>query len=184
MAARLSEIRDRPFELLQELERRGRVVASGRGREGAQQEEWMGVGFRVGHVLLVAARDEVREVLPFPGITRLPGAKPWLMGIANVRGQLLAVTDLNAFLGGAPTDIGRSARVVVVNHNEILAGLLVDEVRGFRRFVPAEKVASTPDVASGMLPFVTTAYRSGDELWGVLSLPGLVEASSFLSAAG
>lgn len=184
MASSLAALRTRPFELLQELERRGRVVASGRGREGAQQEEWVGVGFRVEQVLLVAARDEVREVLPFQNMTKLPGAKAWLLGLANVRGQLLPVTDLNAFFGGPPTDIGRGTRIVMVNHADTPAGLLVDEVRGFRRFVPSEQVASMPDVPPGMMPFVTRAYSSGDEIWGVLSLPGLVEAPSFLSAAG
>lgn len=184
MAASLAALRTEPFELLRELERRGRLVASGRGREGAQQQEWVGVGFRVGQVLLVAAREEVREVLPYQNITTLPGAKSWLLGLANVRGQLLPVTDLNAFFGGAPTDIGRGTRVIMVNHADTPAGLLVDEVRGFRRFVPSEQVASMPDVPAGMMPFVTRAYGSGDDIWGVLSLPGLVEAPSFLSAAG
>lgn len=184
MPSTLAALRTRPFELLQELERRGRMAASGRGREGVQQEEWVGVGFRVDQVLLVAARNEVREVLPIPGITRLPGAKPWLLGLANVRGQLLPITDLNAFFGGPPTDIGRSTRIVMVNHADVPAGLLVDEVRGFRRFVASEQVASVPEIPAGMMPFVARAYSSGDEVWGVLGLPGLVEAPSFLSAAG
>ena len=98
MAAALRDLRARPFELLQELERRSRVAASGRGREAAQQEEWVGVGFRVANTYLVAAREEVREVMPFPGVTKLPGAKPWLLGLANVRGQLFPITDLNLFL--------------------------------------------------------------------------------------
>lgn len=184
MSSTLAALRTRPFELLQELERRGRMVASGRGQEGAQQEEWVGVGFRVGQVLLVAARDEVREVLPIPSITKLPGAKSWLLGLANVRGQLLPVTDLNAFFGGLPTDIGRSTRIIMVNHADISAGLLVDEVRGFRRFVASEQVASVPEIPAGMMPFVTRAYSGGDEVWSVLNLPNLVEAPSFLSTAG
>ena len=183
MTSALLELRARPFELLQELERRSRMVASGRGRERANQEEWVGVGFRVGRIFLVAAREEVREVLPFPGITKLPGAKPWLLGLANVRGQLLPITDLNAFFGGAPTDIGRNARVVMVNHADISAGLLVDEVRGFRRFVASEKVSAMPDIAPGMMPFISSAYNTGNETWGVLGMHALVENPVFLDAA-
>jgi twitching motility protein PilI len=183
MATALADLRNRPFELLQELERRSRVAASGRGREAAQQEEWVGVGFRVANTYLVAAREDVREVLPFPGITKLPGAKPWLLGLANVRGQLLPVTDLNLFFGGAPTDIGRMTRVLMVNHPEIPAGLLVDEVRGFRRFVPSERAETLPELLPGMTPFIAGAYSAGDELWGVLGVPGLVENAVFLDAA-
>ena len=183
MASALTELRDRPFELLKELERRSRVIASGRGREAAHQEEWVGIGFRVGRAYLVAARQEIRELLPFPGITKLPGAKPWLLGLANVRGQLLPVTDLNVFFGGPPTDISRMTRVLMVNHADIPAGLLVDEVRGFRRFVPAERVNSVPEMLPGMTPFIAGAYSAGDELWGVLGVHGLVESSVFLHAA-
>lgn len=183
MATALVDLRSRPFDLLQELERRSLIAASGRGREAVQQEEWVGVGFRVANTYLVAAREEVREVLPYPGVTKLPGAKPWLLGLANVRGQLLPVTDLNLFFGGAPTDIGRMARVLMVNHPDIPAGLLVDEVRGFRRFVLSERAESLPELMPGMTPFIAGAYSAGDETWGVLSVSALVENPSFLDAA-
>ncbi|MGH8398095.1 MAG: chemotaxis protein CheW [Gammaproteobacteria bacterium] len=183
MPSTLTEFRARPFELLLELERRSRVAASGRGREAAHQEEWVGVAFRVGRAYLVASREDVREVLPFPGVTKLPGAKSWLLGLANVRGQLLPVTDLQAFFGGVSTDIGRLTRILMVNHASIPAGLLVDEVRGFRRFVASEQVEAIPEILPGMTPFLTGAYNTGDELWGVLGVHGLVENPAFLQAA-
>ncbi|MGE5625080.1 MAG: chemotaxis protein CheW [Bacillota bacterium] len=183
MASALLELRERPFELLQELERRSRIAASGRGQEAAQQEEWVGVGFRVGKTRLVAARQEVREVLVWPGVTALPGAKPWLLGLANVRGQLLPITDLGAFFGGEATPIGRSTRVLMVNHGDIPAGLLVDEVRGFRRFIASDKAEVMPETLPGMTPFLSGAYGTDEEVWGVLGLHGLVESAVFLQAS-
>jgi len=183
MASALLELRERPFELLKELERRSRIAASGRGQESGHQEEWVGVGFRVGKTRLVAAREEVREVLTWPGVTALPGAKPWLLGLANVRGQLLPITDLAAFFGGEPITIGRSSRVLMVNHGDIPAGLLVDEVRGFRRFVASEKVESMPESLPGMTPFLAGAHGNEEDVWGVLGLHGLVESSVFMQAA-
>ena len=179
----LAELRERPFELLLELERRSRIAASGRGQESGQQEEWVGVGYRVGRIRLVTARTEVREILTWPGVTSLPGAKPWLLGLANVRSQLLPITDLNAFFGGEPTTIGRTTRVLMVNHPDIPAGLLVDEVRGFRRFVASDKAESLPEIPQGMTPFLAGAYGNEDEMWGVMGLHGLVESAVFLQAA-
>jgi twitching motility protein PilI len=183
MASALLELRERPFELLLELERRSRIAASGRGQESGQQEEWVGVGFRVGKTRLVAARQEVREVLTWPGVTALPGAKPWMLGLANVRGQLLPVTDLSAFFGGEPIAMGRSTRVLMVNHADIPAGLLVDEVRGFRRFIAAERAEVMPETLPGMTPFLAGAYGNEDDVWGVLGLHGLVESAVFLQAS-
>lgn len=183
MASALLELRDRPFELLKELERRSRIAASGRGQESGQHEEWVGVGFRVGKTRLVAAREEVREVLTWPGVTPLPGAKPWLLGLANVRGQLLPITDLCAFFGGEPATVGRSSRVMMVNHPDIPAGLLVDEVRGFRRFIASEKAVVPQGTLPGMMPFLAGAYGTDEDVWGVLGLHGLVESTVFLQAA-
>ena len=183
MQSTLHELRERPFELLMELERRSRIAASGRGQEAGHEEEWVGVGFRVGKTRLVAAREEVREVLTWPGVTALPGAKPWMLGLANVRGQLLPVTDLSAFFGGEPIELGRSTRILMVNHQDIPAGLLVDEVRGFRRFVASEKAEVLPDTLPGMTTFLAGGYGNDEEHWGVLGLHGLVESAVFLQAS-
>src|ERR1044072_9205621 len=81
--------------------------------------EWVGVAFRMAGELYLAAREETREVLAVPpGLTRVPGAKPWVKGIANVRGQLLPILDLRQYLGSGVTPNSRNVRVIVVNHRE------------------------------------------------------------------
>ncbi len=93
------------------------------------------MAFRLSSESFLAAREETREVLSYPSVvTRVPGSKPWIRGIANVRGQLLPVVDLRAYLGGGMTTTNRSTRVLVANHREVPAGLLVDEVLGFPSF--------------------------------------------------
>lgn len=183
MAGTLAELRHKPFELLQELERRARMAAAGQLSGGEVETEWVGVGFRMGGNLFVTPREEVREILTYPGVTRVPGAKSWLKGLANVRGQLLPIVDLQAFLGGEPTIMSRTTRVVAVNHGEIPAGLLVDEVRGFRRFTSGERGEQLPEVEPGYEPYLAGSYQRGEELWGVMSLRNLVGSQPFLLAA-
>src|SRR5258708_3043341 len=141
----LKSLRDRPFELLAELDRRGRAVSAQVNQEGTTGREWVGVAMRMAGDLYLVAREETREVLGLPpSLTRVPGAKPWVKGLANVRGQLLPVVDLRQFLGSGVTPVTRNTRVVVVNHREIPAGLLVDEVLGFRRFAEGEFSGDPP----------------------------------------
>ncbi len=107
--------------------------------QSATGREWVGVALRMAGELYLVAREETREVLGVPReLTRVPGAKPWIRGLANVRGQLLPIIDLRQFLGSGVTPLTRNTRVLVVNHREIPAGLLVDEVLGFRRFAEGE----------------------------------------------
>jgi twitching motility protein PilI len=104
----LRTLLNQPFELLTEIERRSRKVHTGHGGADAP-DEWVGVGFRIGDERFVASRDSVREVLILPdSMTRVPGAKRWLLGIANLRGHLLPLVDVKLLLGSGRTSLRRT----------------------------------------------------------------------------
>jgi twitching motility protein PilI len=180
----LRGLRDRPFELLKELEKRSRAVSAGNVAQTSTGREWVGVAFRMGGETFLVAREETREVLGYPAVvTRIPGAKSWVKGLANVRGQLLPMLDLRQYLGSGATASGRNTRVIVINHREIPAGLMVDEVLGFRRFAETEFNAEAPPTVIRCDGYLAGAFRRGGEVWPVLSLKSLVESQSFLQAA-
>jgi len=180
----LRALRDRPFELLRELERLSRIALTGQGRDEAGAHEWVGIAFRLGNENFLVAREETREVLSYPAIvTRVPGAHQWIRGLANVRGQLLPVVDLRGFLGGGSSSQTRSTRVLAVNHREIPAGLMVDDVLGFRRFVDSEFAGDVPPTLLRCERYLAGAFRRGGEVWPVFSLRTLLESGEFLQAA-
>lgn len=179
----LHALAERPFDLLLELERRARAAIA--AREGAPEEanEWVGIGFRLGAERFVANRGEVREVLPVPEqVTRVPGAKPWLRGIANLRGQLLTVVDLKSFLGAGGAASERQTRILVVASREVPTGLVVDEVLGFRRFASDDFRDEMPASVIRCEHYLEGCYRRGSEMWPRFSLLKLLEDPQFLSA--
>jgi twitching motility protein PilI len=181
--ADLATLVERPFELLQEIERRSRAALAGRGA-AAPAEEWVGVGFRIGEEQFVAPRDQVREVLMLPtDMTRVPGARRWLLGIANLRGHLLPLVDVKLLLGGGRTTLRRTTRVISVNHREVPAGLVVDEVLGFRRFTKTEYVRDAAQTVVRCDRFLNGAYKKGEDSWPVFYLFDFVESNMFLQAA-
>ena len=68
----LRALRKHPFDLLQEMERRGKAALSGTSAaESGTEEEWVGIGFRMAGERFIVARDEVREVMVVPtAVTR------------------------------------------------------------------------------------------------------------------
>jgi twitching motility protein PilI len=180
----LKSLRDRPFELLAELERRGRAVSASANPEANTGREWVGVALRMAGDLYLVAREETREVLGVPAAsTRVPGAKSWIKGLANVRGQLLPIIDLRQFLGSGVTPVTRNTRIVVVNHREIPAGLIVDEVLGFRRFAENEFTGDAPPTVARCERYLAGAFRRGNDQWPVLSLRNVLESPAFAEAA-
>ena len=116
-------------------------------------------------------------------MTRVPGARRWLLGIANLRGHLLTLVDLKLLLGSGRTTLRRTTRVISVNHREIPAGLVVDEVQGFRRFTEHEFSEVQQETAVRCERFLAGEYRRGDESWPIFDLFGFVESNLFLQAA-
>lgn len=183
-AVALRSLIDRPYELLFQLEQRARAAQAGHSAEMRTGDEWVGVAFRLGAETFLVAREETREVMGVPAfLTRVPGAKPWIRGLANVRGQLLPIVDLRAFLGGGMASIGRTARVLVVNNRDVPAGLLVDEVLGFRRFTDTEFTSQPPATLLNCDRYLAGAFRRGSEAAPVFGLTSLLESNEFLMGA-
>ena len=181
--AELTSLVSQPFELLREIERRSASAQSG-GAVAGVSAEWVGIGFRIGDEQFVASRDQVREVLMLPdSMTRVPGAKRWLLGIANLRGHLLPLVDIKLLLGSGRTALRRTTRVISVNHREIPAGLIVDEVHGFRRFMEQEFAEEVAETAVRCERYLVGTYQRGEERWPVFDLFRFVESNLFLQAA-
>lgn len=137
----------------------------------ALQEDWAGIGFRVGTQRFLAAQDEVAEVLSPPRCARVPGAPDWVRGLANLRGTVIPLYDLGHLLLGTPTPVQSRNRYLVLADAENPAGFLVDAVTGLRRFSRAQmQSADGAPVADDLAEFVTGVFTEGDELRPVFSL--------------
>jgi twitching motility protein PilI len=180
----LAELRNRPYELLLAMEELARTAAE--RREGSTAEggrEWVGVGFGLGSERFVTDRADVREVMPVPeAMARVPGAKSWLRGIANVRGQLITVVDIKAFLGGGITMPDRRSRVLAIASRDVPTGLLVDEVLGFRRFNVSDYRREDIKPVLRCEAYVEGSYRRGSDVWPYFRLPKLLADEQFLNA--
>jgi twitching motility protein PilI len=179
----LREFISDPFALLLEIEQRAKAAIASRQGDNSSVEEWIGVAFRLASERFVTARADVREVLPVPDqITRIPGAKPWLRGIANVRGQLLTIVDLKAFLGAGSMQSDRKARMLVLASREVPTAIIVDEVLGFRRFDMSEFSESPPETEIRCGHYLGGNYRSDGDDYPLFNLWRLLEDPGFLNA--
>ncbi len=83
------------------------------------------------------AVDDVREVVPITPTTRLPGAPPFVRGLINLRGTLVTVLDAAMHLYGVATD-DAVASILLVDHGDRVAGVIVDDVFDIQAIPVAE----------------------------------------------
>ena len=180
IAADLRLLAGQPFELLFALENRLRVarldIAAG------QTQSWTGLAFRLHEHWLVAPREDVREVINPPKLTRVPGSRPWMLGVANVRGNLLPVTDLGQMLGGQRQPEHRDQRVLVFNSDRLPAGVLVSEVAGYRQFAASDQRHELTNGVGPLEPYLLGGFAREGRNWLVLSLHKLTRSQAFTVA--
>ncbi len=172
-----------PLEWLFYLEQLCLKSARGLPQQIQSEEGWSGIGFRLGNLLLVAPLGEVAEILTPPALSKVPRTKPWVCGIANVRGNLMPIMDLQGYLQNRPSPLNRRSRILVVNHNGIYAGLVVDAVLGLRHFRDDQRCDEPPGDDGGIREYMRHGFKIGGEHWGVFSMHALAETPNFLKAA-
>nr|WP_240125360.1 chemotaxis protein CheW [Thermomonas alba] len=70
----------------------------------------------------------VQEVVRLAPIIAVRGAPPSLLGVMNLRGRVVPVHDLGLWLHRPPATVDDRARIVVLEHQDELVGLLVSAV--------------------------------------------------------
>ncbi|MFQ3237345.1 MAG: purine-binding chemotaxis protein CheW, partial [Paraglaciecola sp.] len=71
---------------------------------------------------------QVQEVLRHTEIAPVPGAPEYVLGIINLRGNVVTVIDTRARFGLKPTEINDNTRIVIIESEEQVVGILVDSV--------------------------------------------------------
>jgi twitching motility protein PilI len=170
-------------QLLANLEQRSRVSARGLPQQELIQSYWEGVMFYVGDNRFVAPLSSVKEILNYPtSLTLVPGSKPWMMGVANVRGTLIPVIDLQLFLMGRKTRRTRRSRVLVFTMGSGLSGVLVGEMVGMRHFT-RESAKEMQAVNNTFSKYVQFEFDQDGMAWPVFSLSALADDPVFQIAA-
>ncbi len=116
-----------------------------------------------------------REVLKLPRLVRVPRLPEHLRGIFNLRGEIVAVTDICPLLGQGAQTIHESFRLVVVEAGSIKTALLVEVVEGLTK-VSEEQVEPLADGAgAGARDLLVGKVVQGEETLVLLSLDKLLE---------
>lgn len=168
-----------PFDLLRSLDRRCRNNSSGLPVARAVVDDWIGIGFTINNIPLLAKMDDVSEILPPPETIRVPGVMHWVIGLANIRGNLMPVLDMNDFLYGKATEIRKQSRILIINKMGLVAGLLVDEVYGLRRFKQDEHQQVVKADAGSMGEYLAGIFVDQVRSWNVFSVEKLTNAAKF-----
>ena len=164
-----------PFDFLLDLERCCQANARGLPTLDTSDDEWVGIGFRIGEDKLIAPMAEIEEILELPDFTYVPGVKSWMVGIANVRGGLLPLMDLKGYILGEDIKNRKKGRVIVIDYKGFNTGVIVEEVYGMKHFLSKEQSSKLPEMHENVSKYVGMAFNQEGDSWPVFSFLSMTQ---------
>lgn len=118
--------------------------------------------FRLGDERYGVEISQVREIIRPTQITRIPNAPDFVEGVINLRGQITTIVNLRKRFGMEAKPIDNDTRIIVVEHDNAVIGMMVDSVNEV-------KYLSEKEIES--LPSIITSRSEAKFLKGIGKLP-------------
>lgn len=127
---------------------------------------------------------QIREVLRYTEITPVPGSPYFVIGIINLRGNVVTVIDTRIRFGLEEGSIDDNTRIVIVEIDSQVIGMLVDSVAEVT-YIKLKDIEVTPNVGNDETSkFISGVCNNNDELLIMIDLKKMIETTDTKSAIG
>lgn len=127
---------------------------------------------------------QVKETLALRPLTRVFLTPRFVLGVVNVRGDILAVLDLASLMGLPPLHYGGDAKIVVVQSQRRRWGVLVDSMTGVRD-CPQGSLSQTNNLLPQAPPWLAGVLTGEDGApVGILDMSLLLETEALRKLLG
>ena len=172
-----------PFEYLISVDRQCTAHQGGLVQQESDVNISHGLAFYLGSHRYIVPINEISEVITITEITSIPHVPNWLMGIANVRGNLITLLDLHQFIFEKNSDVDiRTRRALLVKQEAQFFGLLIDSIVGMKSFQKDQGSKQVPEgFDTNYIDHIEAFYSSGEEWYAALSIESLLLDERFQS---
>ncbi len=118
-------------------------------QRGYREGEKQFVIFKIGDEEYGVEILQAREIVRYQKLTRVPNSPDFVLGVCNVRGQIIPIVDLRERFGLAGKPKEQERRIITVQVEEEIIGLLVDEVVEVV-WLPVDNIEAPPPIAGGI----------------------------------
>ena len=115
--------------------------------EKASEEVFQWVTFKLENETYGVNVMQVQEVLRYTEIAPVPGAPDYVLGIINLRGNVVTVIDTRLKFGLMPAEITDNSRIIIIEAEKQVVGILVDSVAEVV-YLKASEIDDAPSVGT------------------------------------
>ncbi|MBC3920193.1 chemotaxis protein CheW [Undibacterium sp. CY18W] len=120
-------------------------------------------GYRLASLNLLVRAEVGSEVIRAQALAPLPGAATYLLGLINLRGNLVPVFDLGLVLGGRRSDITPNKLFLILDKGDNAVGMVIDSYP--QPLVGLRSIAQLPQLPATLEAHVPAAYMLDERVW-------------------
>lgn len=143
------------------------------------------VTFKVGTELFGVPISAVQEIVRVPAIAHIPQSPDFVKGVMNLRGRVITVVDMHKRMGHADglseSEFARKARILVVEVEGRLVGVIVDEVAEVLRLASDQVEGAPPMVAGIGNQYIKGVGKLKDDLLILIDIERILTADELAS---
>jgi purine-binding chemotaxis protein CheW len=143
------------------------------------EKDYQVVGFRIGNETYGVRIGAVREIVRVPEITIVPNAPEAIEGVINLRGKIIPVMDLRKRFGSPAIEPDKKNRILVVELEGKLLGLIVSSASEVLKIPPSEIESPGSVFAEGESSYVTGVGKLKGRLIILLDIARLLRQPEF-----
>ena len=143
------------------------------------EKDYQVVGFRIGNETYGVRIGSVREIVRVPEITIVPNAPEAIEGVINLRGKIIPVMDLRKRFGNVGIQPDKKNRILVVELENRLLGLIVSSASEVLKIPPSEIEPPGTVFAEGESSYVTGVGKLKGRLIILLDIARLLRRPEF-----
>ena len=133
------------------------------------------IRFLLDDILMAIPLSSALEVGHRPDITPLPNLPDWILGISNIRGEIVSVLDLKRFFGRSSSGTSRGSRLIIIHNQDLKVGIIVDSIMGIMSLDRTETdVQPNPYRGEEISSFFSGVVASGEKLLNILDVDRLL----------
>jgi len=132
------------------------------------------LSFNVSSELFGIDLVHVHEILRPAFITRIPNVDDNILGVVNLRGEIIPIVDLKKKFDQGFTELTKTTRIIVLEYNSKKFGLIVEEVKQVIKILKVSVSSINNQLSMAFNHMIDYVGRSGEQIVLIIELKKLI----------
>jgi len=140
------------------------------------------VSFRLGHTLFGVDILDIREIISCAKMTQVQQAPKFVLGLINLRGQVLTIFDISVLLGLDHHRVHSDSHIIIFKHKPV--GFVVDQVGDVIDIDPKDRTSVPANIEPGIQTYMEHIIRLPEDILMILAAPKILSGAHTLDPPG